>query len=650
MSSYALFWYNRIMQSDMLPSIKRPTERDRRGYIFAFLLLVALALTIAGAGGLLIAYERKYRYRIFRGVRGPGFPLGGLTRSEARERLEEWAPSYTDYMLVLRYRGQRWTVTLDELGAEVDVDAMVDAAYALGRSGVFLDDLREQMRLLWHGRSIQPVLVLNEGKCAVFLGRLAREIDQPFHNATLSTTGMQVHLLPSRAGRELDVPATCKRLRNLLATVPLASEMELVVREITPPILDAERAKAEAEQIIGEPITLVLHDRLPDAETGTTLRPVTRCWTLDRAMLASMITVRQTVQRDGQVGLEIGLNRSRLTDWVKNLAPEINRPPRDARLNLEPSRMELIPLIPHQDGLTLLVTDTVRLIEEALASGTHKVPLAVKVTPPRISLDNTQQLGIRELISRGETSFKGSSAERAHNIKTAASHFDGVIILPGETFSFLEHLGPVNAATGYEQSWIIFGDRTVLGPGGGVCQVSTTCFRAAFWGGFPIIERWPHAYRVGWYEPPIGLDAAVFAPSVDMKFINDTDHAIMIKTRVNAQTGELVFEFYGTKPDRTVEMEGPELSRRVPKPDPVYEFDPSLPPGTTKQVERGREGIDVTIYRIIRYGNGEEKREKFFSRFQPWPDRFLVGPTPVPTPSPQPTPAVTPSPPSEAGE
>ena len=614
------------------------------------LLLFGLAGAIVAVGTLFIIYQQEYQYEVYRGVSSLGFHLDGLTQFEARAILGERAPSYAERALLLRYRGQTWTTTLRELGAEVDVDSMVDTAYSLGRSGVFFDDIRTQVRLLWRGESVPPVLALNQGKSSVFLGQVAREINQTAHNAALSTSGMEARLIPGRAGRELDISATCERLQELLNTPPLVSEMDLVVREIVPPILDVEQAKEEIASIIAEPLTLVLQDRLPDTETGTTLRPITRCWTLDRAVLASAITVQQSTQEDGSVGLDVGMNRAVISEWIRELAREIDRPPQDARLKLALDRMELTVQSPSHDGLTLLADETIRLIEDALASGDKQLRLAVRVTPPRISLDEIDQLGIRELVSRGETSFAGSSPERAHNIKTASLRFDDVVVLPGETFSFLEHLGPVNPATGYEESWVIFGDRTVLGPGGGVCQVSTTCFRAAFGGGLPVVERWAHTYRVGWYEPPLGLDAAVFSPSVDVKFINDTDHAIMIKPRVDTRTGELAFEFYGTKPDRTIEMEGPELGKRVPKPQPVYDPDPALSPGTVKQVEQGREGIDVSVYRIVRYASGKQQRERFFSRFEPWPDRFLVGPTPVPESAPSseatPQPAVeaTPSP------
>jgi vancomycin resistance protein YoaR len=164
-----------------------------------------------------------------------------------------------------------------------------------------------------------------------------------------------------------------------------------------------------------------------------------------------------------------------------------------------------------------------------------------------------------------------------------------------------------------------------VGIGGGVCQVSTTAFRAAFWGGFRIVERTAHGFRVHWYEPPVGLDATVYSPWVDFKFLNDTPYHLLIETEANLQTGVLAFRFYGTKIGRTVDMEGPSEDNVVPHGPPVYEDDPTLPKGTTKQVEWARDGVDVTIYRIVKKDDEVVSRDEFFSRYQPWQDVYLVG-------------------------
>jgi vancomycin resistance protein YoaR len=271
------------------------------------------------------------------------------------------------------------------------------------------------------------------------------------------------------------------------------------------------------------------------------------------------------------------------------------------------------------------------------------VSLAVRVQKPAVAVEDIPNMGIVELVSKATTSFKGSPPGRVKNIELAASRFQGVVVPPGQVFSFNKYLGDVSAEEGYEESYIIFNDRTTVGLGGGICQVSTTAFRAAFWGGFPIVERWAHGYRVGWYEPPVGLDATIYSPQVDFKFQNDTPHYLLIETEVDKKKGTLTFYFYGTKPDRTVEMEGPIIENVKPPGEPIYEEDPSMAPGQIKQVDWAKEGADVTVYRIIKQGDTVLARERFFSRYRPWRDVFRVGPGVV-TPTPTPTPTATPAP------
>ncbi|MCX7707737.1 MAG: VanW family protein, partial [Anaerolineae bacterium] len=168
------------------------------------------------------------------------------------------------------------------------------------------------------------------------------------------------------------------------------------------------------------------------------------------------------------------------------------------------------------------------------------------------------------------------------------------------------------------------GDRTEVGVGGGVCQVSTTVYRAAFWAGFPILERYPHGYVVGWYGEP-GWDASIFTPEADFRFLNDTGHYILLQPEIDLKKGRLTFYVYGTR-TRTVEAEKGVITNRRPAPEPIYREDPNLPAGTIKQVDWAKEGMDVTVKRIIRYDDGRVKEEKIVSRYRPWQAVFLYGP------------------------
>ena len=242
-----------------------------------------------------------------------------------------------------------------------------------------------------------------------------------------------------------------------------------------------------------------------------------------------------------------------------------------------------------------------------------------------------EALGISELIASDTSYFAGSSAGRMNNVQIAASKFHGIIIKPGETFSFNQWLGEVSEEEGYDESLIIFGNETIPDVGGGVCQVSSTAFGAAFWAGFPITERWAHAYRVGYYEQggrPLGMDATVYSPLVDLKFVNDLPHPLLIETYVNLSKHSLTFKFYSTGDGRTVEMEDATVSDVIEHGDPIYKEDPELEPGEIEQIEWATNGMTAVITRVVRDGatGGVIERKEFKSKFRPWDAVYLVGP------------------------
>jgi vancomycin resistance protein YoaR len=263
------------------------------------------------------------------------------------------------------------------------------------------------------------------------------------------------------------------------------------------------------------------------------------------------------------------------------------------------------------------------------------VPLVLIQTPPEVPDTLTaEDLGVRELVAVGESYFTGSSSARDSNIRLGASKFDGVMVAPGKTFSFNEHLGDVTPEEGYDESYVIIGNRTVPGVGGGICQVATTAFRAAYFGGYPIVERWPHAYRVGYYElggfGP-GFDATIYSPLVDFRFKNDTPHHILIRTEVDASRARLRFLFYSTDDGREVEQIGPEWGSPIPPEAPVYEYDPEMPAGTVKQIERAHDGLDAVLGRKVYDAEGNLLYEdQFVSNFIPWPARYIYGPSYIP--------------------
>ncbi len=580
--------------------------------VLSLIDIAAILLALA-----LVTYEYLYMDRIYPGVSVFGTELGGLTLAEAEIVLQQKFPVYQPVRLTLRYGERTWAVSPQEVGVSLDARATALAAYAAGREGSTLKRLWDQGRILWLGYAAPFTLLIDEGIGTLYLSRLAQEINQPVRDAALVVRGFQVEAVPGQVGREVDIAATRQLIYQRIATLT-GGTVDLVVHQTPPAIADVSRAKSDAERILSAPLVLKLPAE--DSEEGNELT-----YTLDQTTLAEMLTLRQVKRDDGQVVLTAGLDQDKLMAHLQEVAKLIDRPPRDGRFDFDPATGTLTPIVTSQNGRSLNITETVRLVNAQVVTDRRQVLLPVIITRPQVATEDAESLGIKELISEATTYFRGSSRGRMHNIQVAASRFHGLVIPPGETFSFNEHLGEVSAATGYEESIIIWGNRSAVGIGGGVCQVSTTAFRAAFWGGYPITERWAHGYRVGWYEPPVGMDATVYSPQVDFKFVNDTPYHLLIETETNLEAGTVTFRFYSTGTGRAVEMEGPFEANVVPHGPAVYREDPTLPKGTTKQIDWAHDGVDVTVYRIVKEGDKVLWKDTFFSRYRPWQAVYLVG-------------------------
>ena len=592
------------------PPPPRSGRRKQRVAWETTLALLAVAVILASVATLLIV-ELWMLDRILPGVYVWNIDIGGMTRGEAIEQLGADFEYPLDRYLTLRYGDQTWVVEPADMGARLDAPATVDAALAVGHRGDLLTRFREQFEVLLDGHLVAPVLAFDQNAGVVFLSSIASQLDRPMRNATLSLNGdLSVNVVPGQAGRKVDIEATRQILVQRMAEMR-GGEVELVMQNSEPLLADVSAAQAQVQQILSGPVVL----------TG----PDSFSHTLEPATLASWLILRPVTGEDGQATLTVSLDPGHLGNLAQELAVQIERPPTDAQFRWDYTTGSLGVALPSVPGHTLDVTRTVSLIAGAAASGERVVSLPVLEVRPDLASEDGPSLGIVELIAEGVTSFAGSSASRVQNIVVGAQQFDGLLIPPGETFSFNHYLGEVTAEKGYEEGIIIWGNETRADVGGGLCQVSSTAFRAAFWAGVPITERWAHAFRVSYYEPPKGLDATIYSPSVDLKWVNDTGHYILIHTYVDRANQTLTFHYFGTKPNHTVEIDGPYEANPVPHGPPVYRDDPTLPQGETRQIEWPKDGLDVTVYRIIKENGVEIRRDTFFSRYQPWQAIYLVG-------------------------
>lgn len=304
---------------------------------------------------------------------------------------------------------------------------------------------------------------------------------------------------------------------------------------------------------------------------------------------------------------------------ILKIAQEVNQPNQSAELKIENDWATSFQ--PSQDGQTV---DLYRLLY-LLNSGSQKITLPVITSTPQISLSETNNLGINQLVAIGESDFSGSTKNRIINVRVGAEKFNGLIVKPGEEFSFDKYLGDVDGAHGFVPEIVIKQDGLFPEYGGGLCQVSSTAFRAAMNAGFPITERKNHAFAVHYYAPQ-GTDATIYAPQLDMKFINDLPSHMLVRTRIDIPAHKLYFEFYGTKDDRIVTFDGPYQYDKKP--------DGSMKAVWTKKVTNKGE----TVEQVFRSTYVSPNLYKKVATTESKP----TAPEPTPPPSPAPTPEPTP--------
>ena len=251
-----------------------------------------------------------------------------------------------------------------------------------------------------------------------------------------------------------------------------------------------------------------------------------------------------------------------LETFIKEFADKVVRDPVDAKFSVLDDRVIIAE--PEKTGARLKEKESVALLKRALENSearTIKIALPTEIMQPKLVASDRERLGLKELVGEGHTNFQGSPKNRIYNIKRALEQFQNIIINAGQEFSFVNYLGEVDGEHGYLPELVIKNNRTEPEFGGGICQVSSTIFRAAIYSGLKITQRRNHAYPVKYYRP-YGMDATVYIPKPDLAFINNTPGAILVQSTIEGT--ELIFRFYGTKDDRIVTIDGPHILQSNP--------------------------------------------------------------------------------------
>ncbi len=591
------------------------------------IVLLTLLTIFAGAAQL------AFRDRILAGVSSFGVDLGGMTPAEATEALR--ARFTYDQSAIFTFRdGDRfWQLSAGELGVHFDPQAAAAEAFVIGHSANPILNVVDQALIWLNGYRVTPIIRYDQNVAVERLMAIAEEINRPPVNATLRIDGLEVRSTPSQIGRLVNIPATLAQLETAIRALTTGGEARLVIEETAPRIRDAEAAAAKARAALSAPLVLVAEGTTPD---GQPLGP----WFVPVERIAALLTLGLVENGDGTYSYDVSFNPSAFRDAVEMLRDGLFRPAQNARFEFVEETGQLQLVQPAVDERRLNVPATLaRMESQVFDASTRLVPIVFDYTLARYHNNLTAaELGITELVAQGTSSYAGSSRPRIENILLSMSRFNGLIIAPGEEFSFNRYVGDISPEEGFVPGRVIFGGRTIEGVGGGVCQVSTTAFRAAFAAGYPITMRYAHGYRVGYYEQMgegPGMDAAIYVPGptepdfleLDFRFVNDTPYHLLIETSVFPGTSTMQFRFYSTNPGRQVVKDGPIIRDVVPPLPTRYEANADLLPGQQLQVDVSAEGGFVQVTRIIldNFGN-EIGRQDFRSQYQPWGAIVQVAP------------------------
>lgn len=507
-----------------------------------------------------------------------------------------------------------------------DWEAVVREAYEWGRRGSLFRRIKEQLTLFFFYKTFDfPAVVQKEAVRSLLSHELKNFLTKPVP-ARFSVSGSGIDIISEKAGEQFNDSEIIKIVENKLKAMN-ADAIDFYAAPATP-FVTKERLSRHLDFVreLADNITLAFsYNGYKSYVAGATL--------------ASWLTLK-----DGDDETLL-VNRSKLEEFfTRYITPLVNDPPQNSRFEMRAGKLVEIVRGRAGDNVDLEATaqkideviSTARLaseqnreLTESLKAGfnfdvVHKIvfiPTVISRQEPKVTKETIEQYEIQNLVALARTSFRGSSADRKHNIEVGVSKLNGMLIAPNEEFSAVEAIGETTEEAGFVPEYVIKGDRSIKEIGGGLCQIATTLFRLALNAGLPITERQNHRYVVSYYGP--GLDATIYGPKPDLKFVNDTGNYLLLQGRVVGD--EVVFEFYGKKDGRTVSISEPTLSNRIPAPDTKYVAAPDLLFGTNQCSETPRAGITAEVEYKVQYPSGETREQIFKSIYQPWQKICLIG-------------------------
>jgi vancomycin resistance protein YoaR len=588
----------------------------RRGLLIGFFVTLAVGLMLlAGAS---VSVGLIHADRVMPGVSVAGVPLAGLDRGAAIAQLEARLPSLRDGNIVLRVDGDVQEIPFADLGRSYDLDATVDAAMGVARSGNPLTDAFTRLRALTQQTTLtSATLVQDSSAVDGLVASAVRRFDRrPVDGLVTDDPAVGFAPRAAIAGRAVDTDALRQSLALLLAAPTGAdAELEVAVTREEPAVstTDAVAAAAAARSISGTPLSL----------KGGGMKIA-----IDEESLAGLITFGP--RDDGSWGEAV--DNGALEKLLKPIARRISGEPRDASFTFGTNGVSGV--IPAEPGRRVRLAPSFAALlavleQRAAGSVVPSAALSVGVAQPLLTTREARAAAPRmQMISSWTTYYvPGDGNFWGANISIPAQDLDGMVVAPGEWFDFWKDIGPVTLERGYGYGGVIIGGRSVANGAiaGGICSTSTTLFNAGMRAGLEIGQKVNHSYYIERY--PVGLDATVLKTdtyAVTMSFRNDTNDPIVIRSYTG--NGFVRFDIWGVPNGRTVTLSAPVTSNHRTAIETTV-FNPNLAPGTAIRREYMHNGFDATVTRWVRDADGTIVHEDtWFSHYNTVNGITEVGP------------------------
>jgi vancomycin resistance protein YoaR len=446
-------------------------------------------------------------------------------------------------------------------------------------------------RMLVVNQSGSGDVTLSSSALAAYVRQISDQVKTAGQNATVrwNSDAGSFEVVKSTNGETLDAEATTA---NILASLKDGKHSADVALTSTPAAVvdaDAQDAITRAEMYTQKPLTLTWDGGQQE---------------LTPEQIASVLTF--TAQPDQSNKIAIGVSTDAMTGVLDGFKDKVEVQAKDADLRYIDGAVTV--RTPEQVGRTLNVDASVSAIQTALTSGAGSAALVTSPVEPQITAAMAGSIVIRQQLASGQTYYGGSVANRAYNVDLAVQRANGALVPPGGTYSFVGSVGAIDLNNGYKVGYGIIATSngsvsTVPSVGGGICQVATTLFHAAFWAGLPIVERSWHLYWIPTYgQPPsgiTGLDATVDTDAgLDLKFKNTTNDWIAIES--SSDGTNVNFSIWGTDPGWNVKVDDPVVTNVVKaNTEMQYEQSDQLAAGTSVLVEHAEDGFDVTVHRQV---------------------------------------------------